>query len=122
MRSHLTHAYFPYRCSPCGIVSVNIAADALVCPRNKAHKILRIAGSRSERLEREKAELDALPATKLSFLERIGLRRRNAILGTDSQPSVVCTWGDHELYDRPYECPYCKQSAMFFSETGTRFD
>lgn len=114
MRSHLTHAYFPYRCSPCGIVSVNIAADTPVCPRNAAHKITRISGRQTER--------DKPPVSRPTFLERIGFRKRPAQQDRDDHPRIICAWGDHELYDQPYECPYCRQIAMRFAETGTRFD
>lgn len=122
MRSHLTHSYFPYRCSPCGIVSVNVAADELLCPRNRAHKLTRIAGSRSERMEREKAEKDASAATQPSFLERIGLRKIKRPPDADPHFRVICQWDDHELYDQPYECPYCRQLTMRFTLAGTRFD
>lgn len=122
MRSHLTLSYFPYRCSPCGIVSVNIAADELVCPRNKAHKLTRIAGSYCERMEKEKAEQGKLSALKPSFLEWIGFRKMRLPTDPDPTPRVICQWGDHELYDQPYECPYCRQPTMRFAPTGTQFD
>lgn len=122
MRSHLTHSYFPYRCSPCGIVSVNIAADEMVCPKNKAHNLTRIAGSHCERMEREKAEQGKFSAIKPSFLEWIGFRMIKLPPDPDPSPRVICQWGDHELYDQPYECPYCRQPTMRFASTGTRFD
>lgn len=40
----------------------------------------------------------------------------------NDHPRIICAWGDHELYDQPYECPYCRKIAMRFTETGTRFD
>lgn len=122
MRSHQTHAYFPYRCSPCGIVSVNIAADELACPRSKYHKLTRIAGSRSERLVREKAEREKRAAMSSSFLQWIGLRKMKRLPTPDPSPRVICQWGDYELYDESYECPYCRQPTMRFAMTGTRFD
>ncbi len=122
MRSHLTHSYFPYRCSPCGIVSVNIAADEIVCPRNKAHKLTRIAGSWTERTEREKSEQENHSAIKPSLLERIGLRKRNQLSQPLSSPRVICQWGDHELYDQPYQCPYCRKETLRFTASVNRFD
>lgn len=122
MRSHLSQAYFPYRCSPCGLVSVNIAADELVCPRNKAHKISRIAGSRSKRLTLEQPEQFGSPSIWKRFSGWLGFGeeadRREPTEGTH----VVCQWGDHELYDHPYECPYCKDRTLYFEATGMRFD
>lgn len=122
MRSHLSQAYFPYRCSPCGLVSVNIAADELVCPRNKAHKITRIAGSRSKRQDLEPAEQPRPASIWQRFSDWLGLRgqvdRREPVEVTH----VVCQWGDHELYDHPYECPYCKDRTLHFEATGMRFD
>lgn len=122
MRSHLTHSYFPYRCSPCGIISVNIAVDEIVCPRNKAHKLTRIAGSWSERLEREKAEQEKHSAIKPSLLERIGLRKRKELSQPVVSPSVICQWGDNELYDQPYQCPYCRKEVLRFTASGNRSD
>jgi hypothetical protein len=122
MRSHLTHSYFPYRCSPCGMISVNIAADEIVCPSNKAHKLTRIAGSWTERSEREKADQEKQSAIKPSFLEWIGLRKRKALSQPVCSSSVICQWGDHELYDQPYQCPYCRKVALCFTESRNRFD
>lgn len=120
MLSHRTHSYFPYRCSPCGIVSVNIAADELVCPNRKAHKITRIAGSQRERLEAEDARL---APKKKTLLEKIGLRVPKASSAPNpTSANVVCQWGDHELYDQPYQCPYCRQQTLRFTDAGIRFD
>lgn len=122
MRSHLTQAYFPYRCSPCGIVSVNIAADELACPRNKKHKLSRIAGSQSQRIESERTHQRGSYGVMMWFLELFGARKRPRPDRLAEIPRVVSQWGDHELYDQPYECPYCKKQALRFEATGMRFD
>lgn len=122
LRSHLTQSYFPYRCSPCGLISVNIAAEELICPRNQTHKLTRIAGSRTDRLQAEVAERKRQAANKSSFWHKFRLSKRAASQEVCAHPRVICEWGDHELYDQPYDCPYCRQKTMFFSSTGVRFD
>jgi hypothetical protein len=57
---------FPYRCTLCGVVPVNVAAEVLVCPRGSKHEIVRMGGSRKERMER--LELARSAATTASFL------------------------------------------------------
>lgn len=118
MSSHQTHSYFPYHCSPCGIVSVNISADDLVCPNGVRYKLTKIAGSWSERLKIENSGSQSKMRRLEFFLGLIRLRKAD----TNASPNVICQWGDHELYDQAYLCPYCRMNTLRFSVPLDRFD
>lgn len=122
MSSHKTHSYFPYYCSPCGMVSVNISADALVCPNGKRHKLTKIAGSWSERLKRENSDSQSKMRRLEFFLGLISFHKAARNADTNASPNVICQWGDHELYDQAYPCPYCRMNTLRFSVPLVRFD
>lgn len=107
---------FPYRCTLCGIVPVDVAADELVCPRGPKHKIMRIGGSYTER--KESLELAQSAATKPSFLQRIGIRKLNTLPQPAPCPEPILRVNDHELYDEPYYCPHCRKTELRFRYTG----
>lgn len=121
MRSYLTQSYFPYRCKECGIISANIAEEEPTCPNDVSHSISRIGGSFAKRRAREKANSSRKKSRIGSFLQWLGVRKLN--LESDSvELWPRCQWGDHEIYDEPYECPQCGQENLFFKNTGLRFD
>jgi hypothetical protein len=123
MHSHRSHSYFPYYCAACGsgIVSVNIANDTPACPWSPSHKISRIGGSYSDRLETQRAQEARKKSQPISFLERIGLRTINP-QPEQAEPTIICQWDDHEILDQAYRCPMCRKTTLRFNNTGDRFD
>lgn len=118
--SFKTHSYFPYHCSVCGFVSVNFADKPPVCPNKQSHQLICIADSLSEQYAKERAELEAYAQRRISFLERIGLKV--AMPAPASGPNPVCQAWDKVLYDKPYQCPKCRQYAVRFKSTGVLSD
>lgn len=107
---------FSYRCMLCGIVPVDVAADELVCPRGSKHKIVRMGGSGEAREER--LELAQSAATTASFLQRVGIRKPD-ILPQPAKPlEPILSVNDHELYDEPYYCPFCRKTELRFRYSG----
>lgn len=108
--------HFPYRCTLCGIVSVDISADELACPRGPKHKIMRMGRSRAEYKEGFKgAQPDAITS---SFLQRIGIRKRDIPSRSIHISEPILSVDDHELYDESYDCPRCKKTELRFMYNG----
>lgn len=122
--SYRKYSYFPYHCSVCGIVEVNVAAKRAKCPNSADHEVTRIGGSLRERIAHTRAYAASLLPRKISFLERVGLFSPKPSPPIDQPPErrVVCQWEDHEIYNLPYKCPECGQITMQFKSTGLRFD
>lgn len=117
-----THSYFPYLCDACGMVSVNIAQEPIVCPSDPTHRVIRYGSSNQERMAMERAEWKP-EIPKPTFLERIGLKRQKL----PTMPSIeserpICQWGDHEILAGSYECPSCHELSLNFTATGEFFD
>lgn len=124
MSSYRTHSYFPYRCRSCGIVSVNIAEDPVRCSKNASHHIERIGGSFAARMAKKKVDEERRKPRRRTFLEWLGLTAAPAQVVSEipPEPWVRCQWGDHEIYDEPYECPKCGANSLTFASTGLSFD
>ena len=122
MRSHGSHSYFPYYCAACGsgIVSVNIANKTPACPWSPNHKISRIGGSYSDRLERRYTQ-EAARKAAMSLLERIGLRASTPKT-EQIEAAIICQWDNHEIIDKAYPCPMCRKTTLRFNNNGDRFD
>lgn len=122
MLSHHKDSRVPYLCETCGIVSVNVMAEKLVCPRRESHSIHPYASSSKDRRAAAKME-------KQNFDEEMRLLRRliRLILRQSDpemapKPDSVANWGDFEILDRFYRCPSCKGETMKFRPTGKHFD
>lgn len=101
--------HFPYRCTLCGIVSVDISADELVCPRGPKHKIMRMGRSGAEYREGFKgAQPEAITS---SFLQRIGIRKRDIVSRLIHILEPILSVDDRELNDEPYYRPRCKKNG-----------
>lgn len=107
---------FPYRCTLCGIVPVDLAAEVLVCSRGSKHKIVRMGGSREERVKR--FALGQSASTNAPFLQRIGIRKPDILPQPATPLEPILSVDDHELYDEPYYCPHCRKNELRFRYSG----
>jgi hypothetical protein len=122
MSSYRTQSYFPFYCTGCGLVSVNVAQDELRCPNNKRHVITRV-----ENVSDTKRGEDSLAHTvnegKQAVLEWLGIRKAKStqLVSELAYLDAACQWGDHVIYDEPYRCPKCSAVTLHFASTGLRF-
>lgn len=103
-----------------GIVSFNIANKTPACPWSPNHKISRIGGSYSDRLERRYTQ-EAARKAAMSLLERIGLRASTPKT-EQIEAAIICQWDNHEIIDKAYPCPMCRKTTLRFNNNGDRFD
>lgn len=122
MSSYRTHSYFPFFCTECGLVSVNVAQDELRCPNNKRH-IITMVGNVSD-TERETGLVGhASNPGKQGIFEWLGLRKAKPmqLVSELAHRNTACQWGDHIIYHEPYTCPKCRDVTLSFVSTGLRF-
>ena len=120
--SHQTDSLAPYLCEQCGIVSVNVKADKLACPKRDSHIIHPYASSYKARRATELHE-KRIYGSKMRLHRRI-LRwiLRQPSPSKIPQTDVVVNWGDYEILDQFFSCPSCKCETMKFHHTGQHFD
>jgi hypothetical protein len=122
MTSYRTHSFFPFLCSYCGLVSVNVAEDPPVCPGEPTHKIAQYGGSWRERSEREKAKQALVAARKIPFWERIGLSLPKPATEPQLEARTICQCFDYEILEGQYSCPQCRKETLAFASSGIRYD
>ena len=75
-------------------------------------------------MAKKKADEEQRKPRRRTFLEWLGLTAAPAQVVSEipPEPWVRCQWGDHEIYDEPYECPKCGSDSLTFASTGLSFD
>ena len=122
MTSYRTQSYFPFYCTVCGLVSVNVAQDELRCPNNKRHAITRVENVSDSDRGKELEGHVMIPGGK-SILEWLGIQKAKSrqLVSELEHRNTACQWGDHIIYDVPHTCPKCRDVTLNFASTGLRF-
>lgn len=90
--SFTTHSYFPFLCKQCGIVSVNVAKENIVCPTCQSEDV-----------------------------EQYGVEGASDLKLKQSNPYPRLQNYDREAFQNGHKCPQCKKFTLTFSTATVRY-